>query len=87
MAHDHMSSHGVGPYFPKFKGSRVGTITKAGHKLTKWNKKIYIFLSKLWNRPSIPSLTISLFCNNNVLFSGTIVFTIKGRKKKIFRSP
>ena len=43
MAHDHMSSHGGGAYFPKFKGSRVGIITKAGHKLTKWNKKNIYF--------------------------------------------
>ena len=81
MAHDHMSSHGVGAYFPKFKGSRMGIITKAGHKLTKWDKIFFFFfLSQLWNRPSILSLIISLFCNNNVLFSGTIVFPIKGRK-------
>ena len=47
MAHDHMSSHGVGAYFPKFKGSRVGIITKAGHKLAKWDKKLFFFESAM----------------------------------------
>ena len=72
-----------GAYFPKFKGSRVGIITKAAHKLTMWDKNyiyiyiyIFFFLSQQWNRPSILSLIISLFCNTNVLFSGIIVFLL-----------
>ena len=83
MAYDHEFTRRArgGAYFPKFKGSRVGIITKAAHKLTMWDKNyiyiyIYIFLSQQWNRPSILSLIISLFRNTNVLFSGIIVFLL-----------